>query len=93
MVGPLFYLHVANPPPDIPKLLLTKLYIPSLLPETLLGHDPQLQHGGYVLCLLHASGVVSLLLPRHCGALSPFFFLGPFPEILKVPHVSSLPSY
>jgi hypothetical protein len=35
IAGPLPNLHVADvPSSDIPKLLLTKIYIPSLLPQT-----------------------------------------------------------
>jgi hypothetical protein len=98
MAGPLPDLHKANPPPsDIPKLLLTKSYLLSLLPWTQ-SRSPlgPLYPGSYMVAMLS----VPYLL-KHCISPLPllawwtFFLLPlvPHPGILKVPLLSALPRH
>jgi len=89
--GPLPHLHMANPLSDIPKWLLTKLYILSLLPWTQTT-IPWLLHDSYVLCPAPLRcGVLVLLLLAWW--ISPPPLPVPSPGLLKALPLSALPSH
>jgi hypothetical protein len=101
MVGPLPNLHVANPSPsDIPTLLLTKIYIPSLLPSTQSGNPLELLFPSSYMAAMHALCPKSFQLWHFSSfsqyGRSPIFFpslSGPWLRILNVLPLSALPSH
>jgi hypothetical protein len=81
---------------DIPQLLLTKIYISSLLPGTQTCSPLQLRSPAPAwwlsLCLLHLSGLVSLFLSWYGGYISSCSFLSPLPKNPKVLPLSPCPA-
>jgi hypothetical protein len=91
MAGLLPNLQVANPPSsDIPKLLLTKIYIPSLLPWTQLG---TLSPGSYMaakLCPTPSLAWHHLSSTLSWHGRSPSFFLLPWSLALNLKSLNSV---
>ena len=85
MAGPFPVRYIVNPSPfDLPKLLLTKLYIPTLLSFTQSGSPfratiPWLLHGGYALYSSPSHGWYLLTLPQHMPNLHLFLLISPQP--------------
>lgn len=71
MAGSLPNLYMANPPSDIPKLLFTKTYISSQLPNVQSTVFPQFLHFHYALSPpLLRSGILVLPLSSFLSSLS-----------------------
>ena len=92
----LLNLHMANTLPyDIPDLILTKIYILSVLPFTFLSSPPK---GSLSPCTYISTISTSCTFPDWSVSYAlvmadPYSsLLSPFPEILKVPPLSLCPA-
>jgi hypothetical protein len=94
MAGPFPVRYIVNPSPfDLPKLLLTKFYIPTLLSFTQSGSPFRatilcLLHVGYALYSSPSHGWYLLTLPQHMPNLHLFLLISP----KSVNHKTPLPA-